>query len=33
VEGFAPGLMPPTFKDQLTPQQIADLIAYLMTLN
>ncbi|HLF01878.1 MAG TPA: c-type cytochrome [Anaerolineales bacterium] len=32
-EGFTDGLMPPNFKDVLTEQQIADLIAYLMTLE
>ncbi len=33
VEGFADGLMPPNFKDVLTPQQISDLVAYLASLK
>jgi nitric oxide reductase subunit C len=33
VPGFTDGLMPKTFKKDLTPQQIADLIAYLETLK
>jgi len=32
VPGFTPGIMPQTFGQTLTPQQIADLIAYLQTL-
>jgi nitric oxide reductase subunit C len=32
VEGFAPGLMPAHYATQLTPQEVADLIAYLATL-
>lgn len=32
VPGFTPGIMPQTFGQTLTPQQIADVIAYLMTL-
>jgi cytochrome c2 len=31
VEGFAPGTMPPTFGAQMTKQQLADIIAFLMT--
>ncbi len=33
VPNFAPGLMPQNFAQMLTPQQINDLIAYLMTLK
>ncbi len=33
VEGFAPGIMPQNFKDELTPEQINDLVAYLQTLK
>ncbi len=33
VEGFQPGLMPATFGQTLTPQDLADLLAYLMTLQ
>jgi cytochrome c2 len=33
VEGFQAGLMTPTFKETLKPQEIADLIAFLMTLK
>jgi hypothetical protein len=33
VEGFQPDLMPKTFKETLKPQEIADLIAFLMTLK
>ncbi len=32
VEGFTAGAMPSTFKDALTPEQIEDLVAYLLTL-
>lgn len=32
VEGFNAGAMPSTFKDALTPEQIEDLVAYMMTL-
>jgi mono/diheme cytochrome c family protein len=32
VEGFNAGAMPATFKDALTPEQIEDLVAYLLTL-
>ena len=31
VEGFAPGLMPQTFPAQMDKQQLADIIAFLMT--
>jgi nitric oxide reductase subunit C len=31
--GFAPGLMPQNFKGTLPPQELADLIAYLLTLK
>ena len=30
---FAPNIMPPDFKQRLTPQQISDVIAFLMTLK
>lgn len=33
TEGFAPGLMPQNFKATLPPQELADLIAYLLTLE
>lgn len=33
VQGFAPNLMPQTFKDQLQDQQISDLIEYIKTLK
>lgn len=33
VEGFQDGLMPKTFRDTLTPQEQADLIAFLMSLK
>ena len=33
VEGFAAGLMPSTYGTQLSDEQIADLVAYLMTLD
>jgi cytochrome c2 len=33
VEGFQPGLMPATFKDTLKPEDIANLIAFLLTLK
>lgn len=33
VNGFSDGLMPKNFKDILTPQQIADLVAYLSSLK
>ena len=33
VEGFPSDVMPKTFKDTLKPQQIADLIAFLLTLK
>ena len=33
VEGFAGGLMPPTYGDELTEQQVADLVAFLLTLK
>jgi len=31
VDGFPDGVMPKTFKDSLTPQQLADVIAFLLT--
>lgn len=31
VDGFSPGVMPQNFRQILKPQQIADLIAFLMT--
>jgi len=33
VQGFPTGVMPTTFKDQLTPEQIEDLIAYIKSLK
>lgn len=33
VQNFQDGLMPPNFKDVLTPQQISDLVAYLASLK
>jgi mono/diheme cytochrome c family protein len=33
VPGFQDGLMPQTFKEALTPQQLADVVAYMMTLK
>ncbi len=33
VQGFLPNIMPQTFVKALTPQQINDLVAYLMTLK
>lgn len=33
VEGFADGLMPRDFKEQLTPEQIEGLVAFLLTLQ
>jgi len=33
VPGFSPGIMPKTFKQMLTPSQIDDIVAYLMTLK
>ncbi|MBX0329524.1 c-type cytochrome [Oscillochloris sp. ZM17-4] len=33
VEGFVPGLMTQTFEAALTPEQIEDLVAYLLTLK
>lgn len=33
AEGFQPDLMPKTFKEVLVPEDIADLIAYLVTLH
>lgn len=33
TEGFTPGLMPQNFKDTLPAQDVADLIAYLLTLE
>lgn len=32
-EGYAPNVMPQNFKDELTPDQINDLVAYLLTLK
>jgi hypothetical protein len=31
VEGFQPNIMPQTFKDTLSSQQLADVIAFLLT--
>ena len=31
VEGFSAGMMPGNFKEQLSGQQLADLVAFLMT--
>ena len=33
VEGFQDGLMPKTFRETLTPQELADVIAFLLTLK
>jgi len=33
VEGFQDGLMPKTFRETLTPQEMADVIAFLLTLK
>ena len=33
VEGFQPNLMPPTYRDALTAPQLADIIAYLLSLS
>lgn len=33
VEGFQDGLMPKTFRETLTPQELADIIAFLLTLK
>ncbi len=33
VAGFGPGVMPKTYSSELTPEQLANLIAYLMTLK
>ena len=33
TQGFQDGLMPPNFKDVLTPQQISDIVAYLASLK
>ncbi len=33
VEGFADGIMPPTFGETLTEEQIGDLVAFLLTLQ
>jgi mono/diheme cytochrome c family protein len=33
VEGYAQGLMPGTYRSQLTDQQVSDLVAYLLTLK
>lgn len=33
VQGFQDGIMPPNFKETLTPQDIADLVAYLLTVK
>jgi cytochrome c oxidase subunit 2 len=33
VQGFTPGIMPQTFTDTLTPDQINDIIAYIKTLK
>jgi mono/diheme cytochrome c family protein len=33
VEGYQPGVMPPDYGSRLTVQQLADLVAYLMTMR
>lgn len=33
VEGFSEGVMPITYRDEFTDQQIEDLVAYMLTLN
>ena len=33
VEGFPAGIMPATFKDVLSEQQVSDLVAYILTLK
>jgi cytochrome c oxidase subunit 2 len=33
VDGFPSGLMPQTFRESLTDQQLADVIAYLLTIE
>jgi len=33
VQGFQDGIMPPDFKTKLTPQQLADVISFLLTLK
>jgi mono/diheme cytochrome c family protein len=33
VDGFAAGVMPAALADELSEQQLADLVAYLMTLQ
>jgi mono/diheme cytochrome c family protein len=33
VEGFQEGLMPTDFKDQLSPEDLDSVVAYLLTLN
>jgi nitric oxide reductase subunit C len=33
LEGFQDGIMPPDFKTKLTPQQLADVISFLLTLK
>jgi len=33
VDGFQPNLMPPTYRDALTAPQLADIIAYLLSLG
>jgi cytochrome c2 len=33
AEGFTPGIMPQTFGKALTPAQVEDLVAYLLTLK
>ncbi len=33
VQNFQDGLMPPNFKEVLTPQQISDIVAYLASLK
>ena len=32
-EGFQPNVMPQNFKDELSDQQINDLVAYMLTLQ
>ena len=33
VEGYPANVMPANFKDQMTPQEIADIVAYLLQQN
>ena len=33
VEGFQPGLMPPIYQQSLTSEQLANMVAYMLTLR